>query len=84
MTQCDRILKYMEDFGSITSREAVVDLGIMRLASRVHELRRNGYNIEDAFETAKNRYGEPTTYKRYWINKENGNGRMDKASQEAC
>lgn len=70
MTQCERILKYMDDFGSITTREAVVDLGIMRLGSRIHELRRGGYNIVDKYETGKNRYNEPTTYKRYWIDKE--------------
>ena len=70
MTQKERILKYMDDFGSITTLEAVVDLGIMRLASRIHELRQSGYNIVDKFETGKNRYGEPTAYKRYWLKKD--------------
>lgn len=65
MTQNERILKYMEDFGSITTLEAMQDLGVMRLASRVSELRMWGYNIVDEWETKPNRYGEKVSYKRY-------------------
>jgi hypothetical protein len=64
-TQCERILKYIADFGSITDLEAYVDLGIRRLASRIHDLRSLGYPIIGVFEHGKNRYGEKTHYKRY-------------------
>lgn len=37
--QKERILQHLTDFGSITSAEAMQDYGIMRLASRVDELR---------------------------------------------
>lgn len=74
MTQCERVVKYMEDFGSITSMEAVVDLGIMRLASRICDLSKQGYQIERVMETGKNRYGESTNYARYSLKREAADG----------
>ena len=35
ITQCDRIMRHLKDYGSITSLEAVNEYGIMRLASRM-------------------------------------------------
>ena len=65
MTQCERILKYMDDFGSISSYQAMIDLGVGRLASRIHDLRALGIEIESETKTAKNRYGEATHYSVY-------------------
>lgn len=65
LTQCDRILRHFRDYGSITSLEAMKEYGIMRLASRISDLRRLGYAIRKTTETSKNRYGEPTSYARY-------------------
>lgn len=65
MTQNERILNYIKDFGSITTLEAMQDLGVMRLGSRVSELRQDGFNIIDEWETRLNRYGEKVSYKRY-------------------
>lgn len=67
MTQCERVIQYMRDFGSITQRDAMNDLGIMRLASRISDLKDRGYNIKSKMETGKNRYGENTSYSRYWM-----------------
>lgn len=71
ITQCDRIKAYLERFGSITQLEALQDIGIMRLASRISEMRRDGYEIESDFVTKKNRYGEKCSFKRYYIKGEN-------------
>lgn len=65
MTQAERVLKYMRDFGSITQLEAMQDLGCMRLGARVYDLKREGYAIKKETETSKNRYGEDTSYARY-------------------
>jgi hypothetical protein len=65
LTQCDRILRHFKDFGSITSPEAMKEYGIMRLASRISDLKRLGYTIEVTTENGKNRYGEKTSYARY-------------------
>lgn len=42
------------------------ELGIMRLASRIHEMRER-YNIIDEWVDDVNRYGDKIRYKRYVI-----------------
>lgn len=64
-TQNERILDYIAEFGSITQFEALQDLGVMRLASRISDLKRQGYDIKAKTETVKNRYGENCHIKRY-------------------
>ncbi len=66
-TQCERILDYISDFGSITSLEAMRDLGCMRLASRICDLKHQGYSFITKSEKGKNRYGEETNYFRYFL-----------------
>lgn len=73
-TQAQRILQYIEDFGSITQFEALKDLGVMRLASRVSELKKNGYPITGKMDTVYNRYGEKCNVKRYSLKKGEVNG----------
>ena len=71
LTQCQRIIRHLEDFGSITSLEAVTEYGIMRLASRINDLKGMGYPILSERATGKNRYEEPTSYSVYRLaNKE--------------
>lgn len=64
-TQNQRILDYISEFGSITQLEALQDLGVMRLASRISDLKRQGYNITSSIDVVKNRYGEKCRVKRY-------------------
>lgn len=66
-TQCERIIKYIEDFGSVTTLDAFLDLGVCRLASRICELRKQGYAIKDKQECVLNRYDEKCYIKRYYI-----------------
>lgn len=65
--QTDRILRYLDDYGSITQLEALQEFGCMRLASRISDLRNAGYGIATAWEESKNRYGETTRYARYTL-----------------
>lgn len=65
MTQCDRIMRHMRDYGSITSAEAISEYGIYRLASRVNDLRRQGVPIAREMRTSKNRYGDPVSFAAY-------------------
>lgn len=46
-TQAQKILRYMEEHGGITTLQAMQQLGVMRLASRIHDLRRAGHSIND-------------------------------------
>ncbi len=68
MTQRERILKYIREFGSITSWEAYEDLGITQFATRVKELKEQGYEFKTEWENKKNRYGESVMFKRYYLN----------------
>lgn len=65
MTQCERVLRHMKDFGSITSAEAITEYGIYRLASRISDLKKQGVPIEKETVSGKNRYGERTSYAKY-------------------
>lgn len=65
VTQLQRILNYMETFGSITAFDAFRDLGIMRLAARISDLRKRGYVIKSETITVKNRFDEDCCIKEY-------------------
>ena len=65
MTQCERILRHLRDHGSISSLEAINEYGILRLASRINDLKRRGYNIVGETKTGRNRYEEKTSFKVY-------------------
>lgn len=68
--QCGMVLQYIQDFGSITSRDAFFDLGVARLASRIHDLTKLGYEFDRKTETTSNRYGKPVHYARYSLHKQ--------------
>jgi hypothetical protein len=64
-TQNQRILDYIAKNGSITQLEALTECSVMRLASRVSDLRRNGYPITSKMVKVENRYGETCHIKQY-------------------
>jgi hypothetical protein len=66
-TQCERVVKYMKKHGSITQREADRKIGVMRLASRISELKKNGHKIVGVTVAFHNRWGEKGHYKRYYF-----------------
>lgn len=70
MTQNEMILNHLRDHGSITPQEAMARYGCMRLGARIWDLKREGHAITVQRETARNRYGDKTTYARYSMTKE--------------
>lgn len=65
--QCEQILRYMRDTGSITPLDALREFGCMRLGARIWDLKRRGYNITRTMETGINRYGRGVSYARYHL-----------------
>ena len=65
--QQERVLKYMMDYGSISSLEAFRDLGVTRLSAVIFCLKRKGHRITSTTEFRKNRYGEPVHFSRYVV-----------------
>ena len=55
----------MEKNGSITQFEALTEISVMRLASRISDLRKMGWPIESQMVTVSNQYGEKCRVKRY-------------------
>lgn len=65
MTQNDRVYEYLSEHGTITSLEAITELGVTRLASRINDLKRMGHDITGQMITVKNRFGESVRVKEY-------------------
>lgn len=65
MTQCEKVLDYMNRHGSITAKQAYTQLGIMRLASRISDLKRQGYLIKSEDIKVKNRDGSHSFVAKY-------------------
>lgn len=62
-----RLMRYLNEYGSITSIEAIQELGDTRLSATVFELRKKGINIISTPITTTNRWGEKVTYAKYTI-----------------
>lgn len=61
----DMILKHLQNFGSITSWEAIMEYGCTRLSQYIYLLRKEGYNIISESVTKKNRYDQSVTFSKY-------------------
>ena len=72
MTQCERILRHIQDGNTLPQAEAFMEYGIGRLSSRICELRAAGYPIESEYVTGKNRYGELIPFVRYSLGRTEG------------
>lgn len=68
-TQSQRILDYLKNHHGITQIEAIRDLGILRLASRICELKEAGYPICGTMIDVTNRFGERCKVKEYRLQK---------------
>ena len=70
MTQCERVLRHMQQRGSIDPREALEAYGIMRLGARIWDLKRVGCKIRRETVQDVNRFGEPVRFTRYSLEDE--------------
>lgn len=62
-----RTYDFMKKHKGITSLQAIKEIGETRLSARIYELKDKGVLIQDEWIPAKNRYGETTFVKRYFI-----------------
>ena len=67
MSQNDLVLEYCRAYGSITTLEAFRDLGITRLASRIHDLKKAGYEFERETISGRNRFGAKVHFMKYTL-----------------
>lgn len=66
ITMEERVLDYMQRCGSISSWEAIKELGCTRLSHYIWLLRKE-YMISDKYVSTTNRFGDPVKFKTYWI-----------------
>lgn len=70
LTQKDRILLWLANYGSITSWDAYRELGITQLGTRIFELKDLGYRFSKERVYTKNRFGYPSHYDIYKLKEE--------------
>lgn len=65
MTQTERVLEYMKEHGSISPLEAADEIGCMRLAARIADLKESGVAIRTEMVHGKKINGVAYKYARY-------------------
>lgn len=65
ITQVDRVLRHLQQYGSITSLESFREYGITRLSAVIFILKEQNYEFDEEWITKPNRYGKKTTFKKY-------------------
>jgi hypothetical protein len=58
LNQQERVLQYLEEHGAITQKEALNELGVYRLASRIHNIKQRGIEVNSQRIGVRNRFGE--------------------------
>lgn len=64
-SQCKMILFYLKEYGKITAKDALQLCGCMRLAARIHDLRRKGIPIKTETHEYRNTAGNKVRYAIY-------------------
>ena len=65
MTQKERLLKYLEDHGSISTFEAYEYLKITKVSNRISELINEGHKFTKKMIYTKDIYGNPSHHMLY-------------------
>jgi len=65
LTQKAKVLRHLQEIGTITPIQAFFDYSVMRLAVIVFRLKDEGYNIETTILQSENKFGEPVRYAQY-------------------
>ena len=80
-THKDRLVDYLRQHGSITSLEAIRDLGNTRLSATIHTLRHHDkYIIDSDMVEVENRFGGTTKVARYYADKNPISGELRKTA----
>ena len=65
MTQNEMVIEYIKGHDGITSKEASIKLSCTRLAARIADLKKRGYEITDDWDYSLNQFGNKVRFKRY-------------------
>lgn len=70
VTQKERVLDAMRNYGSISPWYAINNLGNTRLAATIFNLKKDGHTISSVTETGRNKFGDDIKYSRYILDQE--------------
>lgn len=70
MTQEDKVFNYIKQHGSITQLQALMDIGVMRLASRVCDMKKAGLDISKRMIQVTARDGSKCYVAQYYFGQE--------------
>lgn len=79
-SQCAYVLRVLERGRTLTAQQAIREYGIGRLAARVRDLRKDGYDISTAMTPVVKANGKETRVARYFMRSK----RREPASTTAC
>lgn len=65
MTQCEKVLAYLDKHGSITTMEGMSKLRIANFTARISDLRKAGVELTKETVIKKNKDGETIAYGVY-------------------
>ena len=64
-TQKEEVLLHLITYRTITSLEAIKMYNITRLADKIYQLRKEGFNISSTLKKFTNKYGNTSNYSIY-------------------
>ena len=67
MSQATEIIEYIRDHGSITTKQAMEELGCYRLSGRIYDIKAIGIDVQKEMVTVQNRNGQNCRVARYFI-----------------
>ena len=71
LTQDEMVLRYLNEFGSITTWECYSKLFITRLSAKIFNLKNKyGIDFDEEWIHKTNRYGKRVKFKKYILRKE--------------
>tara|TARA_R100000541_G_scaffold24575_1_gene34241 strand:+ start:256 stop:483 length:228 start_codon:yes stop_codon:yes gene_type:complete len=68
LNQKQKVMRHLNNYGSITPLDAFKDYGIMRLAAVIFNLKEDGNDIDSEIISSKNRFGEKVNFSEYKLN----------------
>lgn len=69
-TKFNQVKEHLENYGTITSWQAIQQYGATRLSDIIFRLRKQGYDIETKNETFKDRNDNACTFAKYILHRE--------------
>jgi hypothetical protein len=69
LNQKEKVIRHLNEYGTITPLDAFSYYGMMRLAAVIFNLKEDGYSFSSETVSSLNRFGEKVSYSKYQLKK---------------